>query len=214
ALAAGASRHRARLQLLLDRMARRSPDVALANARARLARIDHRPLHALRNDVQRKGEALIQLGRRLVVAREASLERARALQARRTDRLLALSERLAQAGARGIERRRDRLDGLAGLLGSLSYRAVLDRGYVLVRDAAGLPVRRAAAAAAAQRLSLQFADGTVTAVPDGTDDPSLPVDPSRPAKPGRRGGAAAPAAPGKRTGTRPAATRQGSLFDA
>ncbi|MBE7218957.1 MAG: orotidine-5'-phosphate decarboxylase, partial [Caulobacteraceae bacterium] len=36
ALAAGASRHRARPQLLLDRMARRSPDVALANARARL----------------------------------------------------------------------------------------------------------------------------------------------------------------------------------
>src|SRR4051812_7569524 len=63
ALAAGANRHRARLQLLLDRMARRSPDVALANARARLARIDHRPLHALRNDVQRKGEALVQLGR-------------------------------------------------------------------------------------------------------------------------------------------------------
>ncbi|MFB0490396.1 exonuclease VII large subunit [Methylobacterium sp. OAE515] len=144
ALAAGASRHRARLQLLLDRMARRSPDVALANARARLARIDHRPLHALRNDVQRKGEALVQLGRRLVVARDASLERARALQARRADRLLALSDRLIQAGTRSVERRRDRLEGLAGLLGSLSYRAVLERGYVLVRDSAGLPVRHAA----------------------------------------------------------------------
>ncbi len=116
ARAAGASRHRARLQLLLDRLARRSPDVALANARARLARIDHRPLQALRNDVQRRGEALAQLGRRLVVARDASLERARALQGRRTDRLIALSDRLAQAGARGVERRRDRLEGLAGLL--------------------------------------------------------------------------------------------------
>ena len=207
ALAAGASRHRARLQLLLDRMARRSPDVALANARARLARIDQRPLHALRNDVQRKGEALVQLGRRLVVAREASLERARALQARRADRLLALSNRLAQAGARSVERRRDRLEGLAGLLASLSYRAVLERGYVLVRDAAGLPVRRAADAAAALRLTLQFADGTVAAVPDGTSDPSLS------AKPGRRGGGASATTPGKRAGSA-APARQRSLFDA
>ena len=177
ALAAGASRHRARLQLLLDRMARRSPDVALANARARLARIDHRPLHAVSNDLQRKGEALVQLGRRLVVARDASLERARALQARRTDRLLALSDRLDQAGARTVERRRDRLQGLAGLLGSLSYRAVLERGYVLVRDAAGLPVRRAADAAAASRLGLQFADGIVAAVPDGTPAPPQAAKP-------------------------------------
>lgn len=213
ALAAGASRHRARLQVLLDRMARRSPDVALANARARLARIDHRPLHALRNDVQRKGEALIQLGRRLVVARDASLERARALQARRADRLLALSDRLVQAGARGVERRRDRLEGLAGLLGSLSYRAVLDRGYVLVRDAAGLPVRHAADAAAAQRLSLQFADGTVEAVPDGGADSSAAGKTAR--QVGPRPPSASGRAAERRTSPKPAApVRQGSLFDA
>jgi len=90
---------------------------------------------------------------------------------------------------------------------------VLDRGYVLVRDAAGLPMRRAADAAAATRLSLQFADGTVTAVPDGAD-PSGNSDPSPSAKPARRGSAASPATPGRRTGTRPAPTRQGSLFDA
>lgn len=193
-------------------MARRSPDVALANARARLARIDHRPLTALRNDVQRKGEALSQLGRRLVVARDASLERARALQARRADRLVALSNRLTQAGLRGVERRRDRLEGLAHLLGSLSYRAVLERGYVLVRDAAGLPVRHAAEAAAASRLSLQFADGTVNAVPDGTSDPSVS------AKPARRAARSQPAsdgASGKRNAPNATApTRQGSLFDA
>ncbi|MCJ2053677.1 exodeoxyribonuclease VII large subunit [Methylobacterium sp. J-070] len=211
ALAAGASRHRARLQLLLDRLARRSPDVALANARARLARIDHRPLQALRNDVQRRGEALVQLGRRLVVARDASLERARALQGRRTDRLIALSDRLAQAGARGVERRRDRLEGLAGLLGSLSYRAVLERGYVLVRDAAGMPVRRAADAAAALRLSLQFADGTVAAVPEGGSEPAAPARTGRQVGPASASGRAAD----KRAAAKPAPpARQRSLFDA
>ncbi|MDP4025903.1 exodeoxyribonuclease VII large subunit [Methylobacterium sp. NEAU 140] len=202
ALAAGAARHRARLQGLLDRMVRRSPDVALANARARLARIDHRPLHALRNDVLRKGDRVAELGRRLVAARAATLERARALQARRTDRLAATAARLAQAGARTIERRRDRLGALAGLLGSLSYRAVLERGFALVRDEAGRPLRRAAEAGAAARLSLQFIDGTVSAVPEGAPEPP-------PDRPARR----APPRPSPKPAHGRTA-RQGSLFDA
>ncbi len=143
--------------------------MALANARARLARIDHRPRTAVRNDLLRKGEHLGQLGRRLVVAREATIERARALEARRADRLAAVLARLTQAGARTVERRRDRLAALGGLLGSLSYRAVLERGYVLVRDADGAPLRRAADAARAPGLSLQFADGTVRARPEGAE---------------------------------------------
>ncbi|WP_289015145.1 exodeoxyribonuclease VII large subunit [uncultured Methylobacterium sp.] len=171
ALAAGARGHRQRLQGLLDRLARRSPDVALANARARLARIDHRPGTALRNDMLRKTETLAQLGRRLVMAREATLERARALEARRADRLAATLARLAQAGARAVERRRDRLDALGSLLGSLSYKAVLERGYALVRDEAGTPLRSAAAAVAAPGLTLQFADGTVRARPDEAPEP-------------------------------------------
>ena len=214
ALAAGARGHRQRLQALLDRLARRSPDVALANARARLARIDHRPRTAVRNDLLRKGEHLGQLGRRLVVAREATIERAKALEARRADRLAAVLARLHQAGARTVERRRDRLGALGGLLGSLSYRAVLERGYVLVRDADGTPVRRAGDAARAPGLSLQFADGTVRARPEGAEaeppapSSSLPTSLSVPDKPPRR-------AP-RRAARKPAEpeAQQASLFEA
>ena len=165
ALAEGARGHRRRLQALLDRLARRSPDVALAQAQARLARIDHRPRTALGNSLLRKSETLAQLGHRLVVAQGAGLERARALEARRADRLAAVLARLAQAGARAVERRRDRLDALGSLLGSLSYKAVLERGYALVRDEAGAPLRTAAAAARAPGLTLQFFDGTLHARP-------------------------------------------------
>jgi exodeoxyribonuclease VII large subunit len=84
---------------------------------------------------------------------------------------------------------------------------------VLVRDAAGLPVRRAADAAAAQGLSLQFADGTVEAVPAGGVDPAPADRTPRPA------GTRSSSAPGRGTGGRTAAkaaapVRQGSLFDA
>ena len=68
--------------------------------------------------------------------------------------------------ARAVERRRDRLGALTSLLGALSYKAVLARGYALVRDADGLPVRSSEAAAAAARLQLQFADGAVFARPE------------------------------------------------
>ena len=207
ALAGNAQVHRARLNRLLERLARRSPDVALANARARLARIDDRPRTALRNDTLRKGERLSQLARRLVLARDGTLERARAGEARRADRLAALAARLAGAGSRGVERRADHLAGLAGLLASLSYRAVLARGYALVRDEAGDPVRSAADAVRAGRLSLQFADGTLAARPDGAD----PDDPPRPR---RRGPPTREASRDTVQRTAEAAQRQGSLFEA
>jgi exodeoxyribonuclease VII large subunit len=84
---------------------------------------------------------------------------------------------------------------------------------VLVRDAAGLPVRSAAEAAAADRLSLQFADGSIEAVPEGGGDPAAP------SKTARQGGSRSPSASGRtaerRSAAKPAApVRQGSLFDA
>ena len=172
ALAAGANRHRARLQALLDRLVRRSPELALAQARARLERIDDRTGRAVAVDLRRRQDALAQLGRRLVLARDAGLERARVNEARRRDKLAAVTARLAQAARRDGERRRARLDTLAGLLGSLSYLAVLERGFVLVRDGEGRPLRRAGEAGEAARLALQFADGTIEAIPATGDRPA------------------------------------------
>jgi exodeoxyribonuclease VII large subunit len=169
ALAANARDSRERLNRLADRLTRRSPAIALAEARARLAGIDHRPRTAI---------------------------------------------------ARIVERRRDRLGAQAGLLGALSYKAVLARGYALVRDADGLPVRSAEAAAEAARLQLQFADGAVFVRPEGAPtDPAAaplaapPADAPTPPRPKRapRRAAPEPAAKATEGPTEPAA-RQGSLF--
>ena len=122
-------------------------------------------------DLRRRQEALAQLGRRLVLARDAGLERARLQEARRRDKLAALTARLVQASRRDGERRRSRLDALSGLLASLGYVGVLERGFVLVRDGDGRPLRRAGEAGNATRLTLQFADGNVEAAPLNADRP-------------------------------------------
>jgi exodeoxyribonuclease VII large subunit len=54
-----------------------------------------------------------------------------------------------------------RLEGLGARLASVSYTAVLARGYALVTDASGAPVTEAAKVKAGQGLTLKFADGEV-----------------------------------------------------
>jgi len=203
ALAGNARVHRDRLVRILDRLARHSPVLALARARARLERVSEAPRVALRHHTEGKGRELVHLGRRLAVARDATLERARTREARRADRLSTVHARLVQASRLFVERRRERADRAGGLLGSLSYRAVLARGFALVRDGDGVPLRSMAAAREAERLTLEFADGTLSARPE--PDQQAPEAPPRPKRGARR-----PARP------EPEAvppTKQGTLFE-
>ncbi|WP_051092899.1 exodeoxyribonuclease VII large subunit [Methylobacterium sp. 77] len=189
ALAGNARDHRAKFGRLLERMGRHPPELRLAQARGRLALVADRPRSALQNYATRKGEALAYLGRRLVVAREQTLVRARSDAVRRHERLGALETRLGQAIGRLIERRSDRLDNFSALLGSLSYRAVLARGFALVRDEAGAPIRAASSTVPGQRLSLEFSDGTLLArteapdatAPGGAEPPKRKRQPRKPA---------------------------------
>ena len=50
------------------------------------------------------------------------------------------------------------------MLQSLSYRNVLKRGYALVRDEDGVPVKGAAELGPGRAIAIEFADGTVDAV--------------------------------------------------
>jgi exodeoxyribonuclease VII large subunit len=60
-----------------------------------------------------------------------------------------------------------RMAGLHRILTALSYQGVLARGFALVRDAAGEPIRSAAAVAVNDPLDIEFADGRVPAVAAG-----------------------------------------------
>ncbi|MBI3419267.1 MAG: hypothetical protein HY053_03945, partial [Proteobacteria bacterium] len=62
--------------------------------------------------------------------------------------------------ARILEREQGLVGHLSTMLESLSYQRVLQRGFVMVRDAAGAAVMRAAEVKSGQELDLTFADGT------------------------------------------------------
>ena len=96
-------------------------------------------------------------------------------------RLVVISERLATRGAalrpallaRRWDRDRALLEGLGRLLDSLDPRALLSRGYAMVRDAAGAIVTTAAKAQDAGHLRLQFADGELPVQVGASDAPPL-----------------------------------------
>ena len=74
----------------------------------------------------------------------------------------------------------------------MSYRGVLSRGFALVRDETGKPLRRAGEVRRAQRLEIEFADGKVGAIAGGRVGPPLTPPallPRRRAKPDKDRGA-------------------------
>ena len=95
-----------------------------------------------------------------------------------------LGQRLKQAAARGVANADDRLAGLDKLLESYSYKGVLERGFVLVRDAAGAPVLAADALSPGDGISLSFRDdGVVGATVDSVGSDAAAT--KKPAKIGK-----------------------------
>jgi exodeoxyribonuclease VII large subunit len=74
----------------------------------------------------------------------------------------------------------------AELLAAFSYRGVLARGFALVRDDAGRPLRSAATVDPGMAIDIEFADGRVGARADAAS--ATPRADSAKARP-RRGGA-------------------------
>jgi exodeoxyribonuclease VII large subunit len=96
------------------------------------------------------------------LARIAARLSAERLRQRGADHRRALDRdaaRLDSAGERLLVRPRERLAALGGLLGSLSYKGVLERGFALVKTEAGKIARRAGDLPASGAVSLVFADG-------------------------------------------------------
>lgn len=87
-------------------------------------------------------------------------------------RLQQLDGRLTGAVELRLERRRTRFGSLAKLLDTLSYKNVLARGYALVRDSAGDPIRSSKGIAPGTALGIQFGDGTIDAVASSGGTPA------------------------------------------
>ena len=195
---AGFGRRAIALARLSRRLAVRSPQALLASAAARWRGAARSFERAVKLDRERRRERLAQAQARLVAALAA---RARFDVQQRT-RAAQAQIRLRRALAAAIAQRRARLAAAAQFLNAVSYRNVLRRGFALVRNREGAPLRSAASIAPAQPIRIEFADGEVGAIAQGTA-PSGPIDPSkkRPAAPRR-----------ERPGKRQAGGSQGSLF--
>ncbi|MEP0709204.1 MAG: exodeoxyribonuclease VII large subunit [Parvibaculum sp.] len=134
---------------------------------------------------QRFDNAADRLGRALIRAAEVKGAAFHRIEGRLSDRpirqriaterkaLPQLLERLGRAEKRGLADLGRRLDGQAKLLESYSYHGVLKRGYAVVRDEAGKPVRAAEGQKPGAALEIEFADDRlgVVVAPGGAAKP-------------------------------------------
>ncbi len=98
-----------------------------------------------------------------ILAKESPLGRPEALVRARREKLRGLTARLAEGAGEGVGRGRNALSLLAGKLDSLSPLRVLSRGYSVVYDGSGRPVREAAALQPGDAVSIRLAKGSVQA---------------------------------------------------
>ncbi len=190
---------RADLMLTLADLAarqRRAVTRPLELGRERLAarvRLLPRPENLLQPQAQRLDDLAERLRRALSDRAMRGRERLAGVAARLSPALLVRSAaearrrleavRLVPALARRrIETGAERLAALARVMGQLHPEGPLARGYVIVRSRAGRALTSRAAAAGEPGLVLQFADGTLDAVPAGS--PAIArTPPRRPARP-------------------------------
>ena len=108
--------------------------------------------------------------------------------ARSSEIVIALGKRGELAQENYLQRHWDRVGNADQLLKAYSYQGVLKRGFALVRDSAGTPLRSAVNVTAGMRMEIEFSDGRVGAVADGTAAKPAPAKPKpRGEKPGGQG---------------------------
>jgi exodeoxyribonuclease VII large subunit len=150
----------------------------VAQARHRLTVSGERMTHSARALMRNRRDRFAGLEIRLKASKLSNAQAQRQAIARDRERVARLAERARRALATTTQRLQARVAHTGQLLGALSYRSVLTRGFALVRDERGHAVHAAAAIGPGARLDLEFADGRVAATAD-TDRPAA----TRPAKP-------------------------------
>ena len=193
ALKANAQIHLTQYSRVATRLTPQTLRTRIVRDSERLIALGERVRRADRMLADRRRERLAVLSARLQVGLRANRDAHSQRIGRERERLAVLVER-ARRAANALIERRAALVGRAGqVLAALSYQGVLARGFALVRDPSGRPLRTAAAVAPGMPLDIEFADGHVAAVAEprgpGTTPPTPPAPPT-PAKPrgGRSGG--------------------------
>jgi exodeoxyribonuclease VII large subunit len=166
---AGVDQRARRAVGLERRLARHSPRAHLAGQRERARGLAGRLARIGPTLIERTRQAADAAGR--AFAREAALFAKR--RGERADAVARLASRMTRAYDERLQNRRVQLFSAWQLLGAMSYRGVLSRGFALVRDEAQRPLWRAAEVRQTQRLEIEFADGKIGAIAGGRVGPPL-----------------------------------------
>jgi exodeoxyribonuclease VII large subunit len=170
------TRRRGTLLALAARLQPYAPQARLARLSERLSAISARLALA-----PKIGLGRCRRRQEIVTARFDGLLRGRIHFGRdQRQRMSELARRLSGAVAAQLRGQRAISDGLGKLLVTLGYRQVLARGFVLIRDVSGRPLRLASQVVAEQRLDLEFSDGHVDAIAAAARPSAAP--PRRPAR--------------------------------
>jgi exodeoxyribonuclease VII large subunit len=164
ALTRNHDRQRIILARLSHRLAQQSPHAKVARVGQRLESLEQRMRQCLDVGFERRAQRLNHAMSRLSTARitRLRLETERIAVAAKT--LATLSQRQKRSFVTGLSVRNAKLRSLAQLLQSLGYRQVLSRGFALVRDAEGHPLRLASQIDDGDQLQIEFADGRKAAM--------------------------------------------------
>jgi exodeoxyribonuclease VII large subunit len=119
--------------------------------------------HVLRAHLERRRERYAGIAHRLRASAAANVAAHRARVTRDAERVGALADRADRAMDNLLDARWARCERDAQLLAAFSYRGVLARGFALVRDRAGRPLRAAAAVTVGMPMDVEFSDGHVGA---------------------------------------------------
>ena len=155
------------LSRLAHRLSQQAPQTRLAQRRQVIAKLEQRLRFVVERTRERRRLQIAQGGQRL-----ASLEMSLARDLRRA--ALARDQcasALARAWTTTLERRQANADGLGKLLETLGYRQVLSRGFALVRDSDGRPLRSARVTTPASFLDIEFVDGHIDVMTTGAVRP-------------------------------------------
>ncbi len=156
-LLANTKAHGMRHARVAARLQPRLLEVRLARASDRLEALGRRGADGLaRLTASRRGRLERMSGR-------LTPELVRGRMGRVAERVGVLGDRAQRALENRLAAHRRRLDGTAGMLRSLSYQSVLNRGYALVRDGAGNAVRSTAQVKPGAVLAIEVADGRFSA---------------------------------------------------
>jgi exodeoxyribonuclease VII large subunit len=177
----------------------------VGHAAQRLAGNSERLKHGARALVHRRRDRFGGLEIRLKASKLSNAQAQRNAIARDRERTLRLVERARRALTTLTQRLEARVAHSGQLLGALSYRGVLARGFALVRDEQGFAVHAAADIGPGARLNLEFADGHLGATADA-DRPATKMT----AKPAIRPAPSEPKPSAPKRVVKPAG--QGSLF--